>query len=111
MRPLIPEEHSHHHGLVQVVTDPDGSPLRVSPVDSVSTHDLTAARIHPLWSLYAAARKGVPTSVDKPYTGSGAGIQLPMRRPEDGRVLGASTRGWNSYVDAEHTLVKQQCRP
>ncbi len=99
-------KHRHHGGLVQIVTDSDGRPLWVSPVEPGCTHDLTAARIHALPALYAAARDGVPTLADKAYTGAGAGIRVPVRRPRGRQVLDASTRGWNSYVNAERAFVE-----
>jgi hypothetical protein len=99
-------KHRHHGGLVQVVTDPDGRPLWVSPVEPGCTHDLTAARIHALPALYPAARDGVPTLADKGYTGAGAGIRVPVRRPRGGQVLNDSTRGWNSYVNADRAFVE-----
>ncbi|WP_337063500.1 transposase family protein [Kineococcus sp. G2] len=99
-------KHRHHGGLVQVLTDPDGRPLWVSPVEPGYTHDLTAARIHALPALYRAARHGVPTLADKAYTGAGAGIRVPVRRPKGGQVLDRSTRGWNSYVNAERAFVE-----
>ncbi|WP_432489694.1 transposase family protein [Kineococcus sp. SYSU DK018] len=58
-------KHRHHGGLVQVITDPDGRPLWVSPVEPGCTHDLTAARVHALPLLYLAAGHGVPTLADK----------------------------------------------
>ncbi len=99
-------KHGHHGGLVQVLTDPDGRPLWVSPVEPGCTHDLTAARIHALPALYPAARDGVPTLADKAYTGAGAGIRVPVRRPRGSQVLDAGTRGWNTYVNAERALVE-----
>ena len=99
-------KHRHHGGLVQVVTDPDGRPLWVSPVEPGCTHDLTSARVHALPALYGAARDGVPTLADKAYTGAGAGIRVPLRRSAGGRVLDASTRGSNSYVNAERAFVE-----
>ncbi|WP_432537471.1 transposase family protein [Kineococcus arenarius] len=99
-------KHRHHGGLVQVVTDADGRPLWVSPVEPGCTHDLTAARMHALPLLYVAAGHGVPTLADKAYTGAGAGIHVPVRRPKGGQFLDRSTRGWNSYVNAERAFVE-----
>jgi len=70
------------------------------------THDLTAARLHALPLLYVAAHEGVPTLADKAYTGAGAGIRVPIRRPRGGQVLDPGTRGWNSYVNSERAFVE-----
>ncbi|PRY03649.1 DDE superfamily endonuclease [Kineococcus rhizosphaerae] len=99
-------KHRQHGGLVQILTDADGRPLWVSPVEPGCTHDLTSARLHALPTLYRAARGGVPTLADKAYTGAGAGIRVPVRRPRGSQVLDRSTRGWNSYVNAERAFVE-----
>ncbi|PPK90165.1 DDE superfamily endonuclease [Kineococcus xinjiangensis] len=99
-------KHRRHGGLVQVLTDADGRPLWVSPVEPGSTHDLTAARVHALPALYAAARHGVPTLADKGYTGAGAGIRVPVRRPGRGQVLDTTTLSWNSYVSSAGAFVE-----
>ena len=99
-------KHRHHGSLVQLLTDPDGRPLWVSPVEPGCTHDLTAARVHALPLLYAAAGHGVPTLADKAYTGVGAGIRVPVRRPRGGQVLDRTTWGWNSYVNSARAFVE-----
>jgi hypothetical protein len=98
--------HRQHGGLVQVLTDADGRPLWVSPVEPRCTHDLTSARIHALPALYRAARGGVPTLADEACTGTGTGIRVPVRRPGGNQVLDRSTRGWNSYVNTERAFVE-----
>ncbi|NAZ84783.1 hypothetical protein GTR00_01370 [Kineococcus sp. T90] len=70
------------------------------------THDLTSARLHALPARYRAARGGVPTLADKAYTGAGAGIRVPVRRPGGSQVLDRSTRGGNSHVNAERAFVE-----
>ncbi len=99
-------KHRHHGGPVQVVTDAGGWPLWVSPVGPGCTHDLTAARIHALPALYAAARDGVPTLADEAYTGAGAGTRVPVRHPGGGQALDRSTRGWNSYASSARACVE-----
>ncbi len=99
-------KHTRHGGNVQVVCDPDGQPLWVSPVEPGSTHDLTAARRHVLPVLYPAAVRGLPVLADKGYIGAGAGVRVPVRRPGAGQVLDASTRGWNSYINADRAFVE-----
>src|SRR5699024_7467171 len=72
-------KHKRHGGNVQVLTDPAGFPVWVSPVEPGSTHDITAARNHALAALYAAAAAGMPTLADKGYIGAGAGIHVPIK--------------------------------
>ncbi|WP_432489310.1 transposase family protein [Kineococcus sp. SYSU DK018] len=99
-------KHRRHGGNVQVICDPDGRPLWASPVEPGSTHDLTCARRHALPLLYPAARQGLPTLADKAYTGAGAGIHVPVRRPCGAQVLDATTRAWNSYVNSARAFVE-----
>jgi hypothetical protein len=70
-------KHHQHGGNVQVVTDPSGFPVWTSPVEPGSTHAITCAREHALPALYPAAAAGLPTLVDKGYTGAGIGIMVP----------------------------------
>ncbi|WP_432483242.1 transposase family protein [Kineococcus esterisolvens] len=99
-------KHTRHGGNVQVACDPDGQPLWVSSVEPGSTHDLTAARRHVLPVLYPAAVRGLPVMADEGCIGAGAGVRVPVRRPGAGQVLDASTRGWNSYINADRAFVE-----
>lgn len=72
-------KHHRHGGNIQVLTDPTGYPIWISPVEPGSTHDLTAARLHALPTLYPAAAAGLPTLTDKGYTGAGIGIHVPTK--------------------------------
>ena len=54
---------------VQVVTDPSGEILWLSPALPGRTHDLTAARNHKI--LRICARQGVPILADMAYIGAG----------------------------------------
>ncbi len=99
-------KHKRHGGNVQVICDPDGRPMWVSPVEPGATHDLTAARRHVLPALYPTAARGLPVLADKGYIGAGAGVRVPVRRPREGQGLDRSTRGWNSYVNAERAFVE-----
>ncbi|MGH7206877.1 MAG: transposase family protein [Nitrospiraceae bacterium] len=87
-------KHKHHGGNVQVLTDPSGYPVWVSPVSPGSTHDITAAREHALPALNAAAAKGLRTLTDKGYTGAGAGIEVPVK----GKNLDTDTRARNRLI-------------
>ncbi len=75
-------------------------------VEPGRTHDLTAARRHALPTLYPAAVRALPVLADKGYTGAGAGIRVPVRRPGAGQILDLATRGWNSYINAERAFVE-----
>ena len=72
-------KHKRHGANVQVLTDPTGYPVWVSPAEPGSTHDITAARTHVLPALYRAAAAGLPTLTDKGYTGAGIGTKIPHK--------------------------------
>jgi DDE superfamily endonuclease len=55
---------------VQVVTDPAGHVLWISPALAGRTHDLTAARTHKI--IRICERQGVPVLADRAYQGAGA---------------------------------------
>ncbi|MET7609405.1 transposase family protein [Streptomyces avermitilis] len=68
------------HGVnVQVVTDPAGEILSLSPALPGRTHDLTAARTHKI--LRICARQGVPIHADMAYIGAGDWVTTAKRRP------------------------------
>jgi hypothetical protein len=98
-------KHRRHGGLVQVVRDPDGRPSWVSPVEPGCTHDLAAARLHVLPMLCVAARRGIPTLADKACTGTGAGMRVPVRRPEGRWMLDRTAREWNSCGNCARAFV------
>lgn len=100
-------KHARHGGNVQVLASPTGTPLWTSPVEPGATHDLTAARLHVLPVLYPAAARDLPTLADKGYTGAGAGIRVPVRRPRGTQVLAPATRGWNSYINTYRAPVER----
>ncbi len=54
---------------VQVVTDPGGRLLWLSPALPGRTHDLTAARTHRI--IRICERQGVPIRADLAYQGAG----------------------------------------
>lgn len=87
-------KHKRHGGNVQVVTDPTGYPVWVSPAEPGSAHDITAARTHALPALYNAAAQGLRTLTDKGYTGAGIGILVPAK----GRNLDADTLSRNTII-------------
>jgi len=85
-----------HGGNIQAVLAPGGFPLWVSPAEPGSVHDLTAARLHALPSLYPAAAAGLPTLADPGYDGAGVGIHIPVKQPTGGRDLDINTRTRNA---------------
>lgn len=89
-------KHHTHGGNIQVVTDPTGFPIWVSPVEPGSTHDITSARIHAFPALYPAAAAGLPTLADKGYTGAGIGIHVPLK----GANLAPDNRARNLLITA-----------
>lgn len=73
------------HGVnVQVVTDPDGRTLWLSPALPGRTHDLTAARTHKI--IRICERQGVPVLADTAYIGAGEWVTTPKRRPPHGEL-------------------------
>jgi hypothetical protein len=72
-------KHKRHGANIQVLSDPTGYPIWVSPAEPGRTHDITAARTHALPALYPAAASGLPTLTDKGYTGAGQGIHTPSK--------------------------------
>jgi hypothetical protein len=84
-----------HGGNVQAVMRPDGLPLRASPAEPGSVHDITAARIHALPALYRAAASGMPCLVGSGYEGAGMGILTPVKKPAGNQELDIGTRTRN----------------
>ena len=71
------------HGVnVQVVTDPRGELLWLSPALPGRTHDLTAARTHKI--IRICERQGVPILADMAYIGAGDWVTTAKRRPPNG---------------------------
>jgi hypothetical protein len=72
---------------VQVVADPAGQLIWVSPVPPGARHDMGAAREHGIIDAIAAA--GVPAVADTAYEGAGPAVRVPQRRrrldPDTGR--------------------------
>lgn len=67
------------HGVnVQVVTDPDGRLLWLSPALPGRAHDLTAARTHGI--IRICERQGVPILADLAYQGGGPWVTTGIKR-------------------------------
>lgn len=76
--------HRRHGVNVQVVTDPIGEVLWISPALAGRTHDLTAARTHKI--IRICERQGVPILADRAYTGAGLHVTTGLRRPPGGEL-------------------------
>ncbi|CAM5315105.1 hypothetical protein GCM10010230_08920 [Streptomyces narbonensis] len=63
---------------VQVVTDPDGGLLWLSPALPGRTHELTAARTHRI--IRICERQGVPIVADLAYQGAGPWLTTGIKR-------------------------------
>lgn len=62
-------KHRLHGVNLQLVTDPAGALLCISPALPGRTHDLTTARTHRI--IRICERQGVPILADRAYTGAG----------------------------------------
>ncbi|MEV7129400.1 transposase family protein [Streptomyces sp. NPDC093260] len=72
------QKHRRHGVNVQVVADPTGKLLWISPALPGRTHDLTAARTHRI--IRICERQGVPVLADRAYIGAGSWVTTPIRR-------------------------------
>lgn len=77
-------KHKRHGVNVQVVTDPAGNILWLSPALPGRTHDLTAARTHRI--IRICERQGVPILADMAYIGAGDWVTTAKRRPPGGEL-------------------------
>ncbi|MEU4359627.1 transposase family protein [Streptomyces virginiae] len=72
------QKHRRHGVNVQVIADPAGNLLWISPALPGRTHDLTAARTHRI--IRICERQGVPVLADRAYIGAGPWVTTPIRR-------------------------------
>jgi hypothetical protein len=77
-------EHRRHGVNVQVVTDPTGHTLWISPALPGRVHDLTAARAHRI--IRICERQGVPVLADRAYQGAGPWVTTGRKRPPGGEL-------------------------
>ena len=77
-------KHRRHGVNVQVVTDPAGQVLWISPALPGRCHDLTAARAHGI--IRICERQGVPVLADRAYQGAGPWVTTGRRRPPGGQL-------------------------
>lgn len=71
-------KHRRHGVNVQVVTDPGGRLLWLSPALPGRSHDLTAARTHRI--IRICERQGVPLLADLAYQGGGPWLTTGIKR-------------------------------
>jgi hypothetical protein len=87
-------KHKCHGVNVQVIADPAGRPVWISPALPGARHDMGAAREHGIIDALNSA--GVSTIADTAYQGGGSAIRVPQRRrrldPDTGRYQRLSRR-------------------
>ncbi|MFQ6856369.1 transposase family protein, partial [Streptomyces sp. 35M1] len=89
-------KHKRHGMNVQLLTDPFGRLLWVSPALPGSTHDLTAARQHGI--IEALAEAGLRCWADKAYQGADGPVRVPFR----GRRL----KRWKRRHNTTHAKIR-----
>jgi len=97
-------KHRRHGVNVQVLTDPVGQMLSISPTLPGRAHDLTAARAHQI--IRICERQGVPLLADRAYMGAGPWLTTPLRRPP-GRELTLTQHTANHALSAARAPVER----
>ncbi|MBB5956942.1 hypothetical protein FHS29_003535 [Saccharothrix tamanrassetensis] len=77
-KPYYSGKHRRHGVNVQVLADPAGRLVWVSPALPGAVHDLTAARTHGLVDVLTG--HSVTTFADKAYQGAGGTVRTPFKR-------------------------------
>ncbi|WP_432063530.1 transposase [Streptomyces sp. S1] len=77
-------KHRRHGVNVQVVTDPQGRLLWISPALPGRAHDLTAARTHRI--IRIRERQDVPIVADRAYIGADSWVTTAIRCPPNGEL-------------------------
>ena len=93
-------KHRRHGINAQVIADPTGRLLWVSPALPGSTHDLSAARDHGL--IDALTRANVTTLADKAYQGAGGTVRTPFKRHHRRPPLSRNQK----QVNRAHTQIR-----
>lgn len=89
---------------MQVVADPAGNLLWISPALPGRTHDLTAARAHRI--IRICERQGVPVLADRAYIGAGPWVATSIRRLPN-RDLTTTRRTVNRALSAARAPVER----
>ncbi|MEU0412931.1 transposase family protein [Streptomyces griseorubiginosus] len=98
------QKHRRHGVNVQMVTDPAGRLLWISPPLPGRAHDLTAARTHRI--IRICERQGIPILADRAYIGAGPWVTTPRRRPP-GRGLTPTQHAVNRALSAARAPVER----
>jgi hypothetical protein len=85
-RPYYSGKHKAHGLNVQVIADPAGRTIWISPPLPGARHDLGAAREHGIPAALEAA--GISALADTGYQGGGPSITVPQRRRRKNRETG-----------------------
>jgi hypothetical protein len=102
-RPFYSGKHKKHGMNVQVIADPKGRLLWVSPALAGAVHDVRAAREHGI--IDALAQAGITCWADKGYQGAGGTVRLPYRGRWDS--LSAGQQAVNRSHAKIRALVEQ----
>lgn len=101
-------KHRRHCVNVQLITDPTGEVLWISPALSGRTHDLTAARTHKI--IRICERQGVPVLADRAYTGAGPHVTTGLRRPPGGELTPTQRTVNRAFAQARAPVERGMAR-
>ncbi|WP_225804286.1 transposase [Streptomyces sp. NK15101] len=98
------QKHRRHGVNVQVIADPAGKLLWLSPALPGRTHDLIAARTHRI--IRICERQGAPVLADRACIGAGPWVTTPIRRLP-GREFTTTQRTINRALSAARAPVER----
>jgi hypothetical protein len=99
-------KHKCHGVNVQVIADPVGRPVWVSPALPGSRHDMGAAREHGIIDAFAQA--GVRAVADTAYQGGGPAVAVPQRRRRRDSDTGRYRRLSRNQKDVNTAHARQR---